>query len=456
MFHVEHRHGVIGDGVRSVTLTPDVRTWGACAREHYATVGERARRMRTQLGLPTDRPVVMSGHQPGFWHPGIVAKVFAMDAVCARAGAASAWAVVEHVAGELGRLDVPVRTPAGRLGVERVTVVDVPGDRSWAVVAGRQPGNVRVGGVADEVDAAGLGRCVEAVARCAGAASVALQLTDAMLGLLGSAPAVVGTLSLSRTDLMRGLVAQMREDPGGMRAAFNEAVARRPGAGVAPLAVDAELGVELPLWVIDRRSGAIEPVFERTPIGQDGLVAPRALLMTALMRLGACDLFIHGTGGGDYDLVTEEWVRGWLGEELAPMAVASADVVLAFEAAGVSGADLARARWRAHRARHDPGMLGDDGRGDAKAALVARIEAAPRGSAERREAFDELHRVLAAARAAHAGALAEIEGEVERIGALLGERAVGGRRDWAFFLYPEASMGALRSRITSGFTTAGS
>ena len=39
--------------------------------------------------------------------------------------------------------------------------------------------------------------------------------------------------------------------------------------------------------------------------------------MTGLMRLAGCDLFIHGTGGGAYDLVTEEWLGSWMGWTLA-------------------------------------------------------------------------------------------------------------------------------------------
>ena len=40
--------------------------------------------------------------------------------------------------------------------------------------------------------------------------------------------------------------------------------------------------------------------------------------MTGMARLAACDLFVHGTGGGIYDTITEAWFREWLGVELAP------------------------------------------------------------------------------------------------------------------------------------------
>ena len=72
---------------------------------------------------------------------------------------------------------------------------------------------------------------------------------------------------------------------------------------------------------------------ERALESRDGeamLLMPRALLLTALVRLGMCDLFIHGTGGLIYDRVTEQWFADWLGQaegSIAPMIGVTAAVV---------------------------------------------------------------------------------------------------------------------------------
>lgn len=42
-------------------------------------------------------------------------------------------------------------------------------------------------------------------------------------------------------------------------------------------------------------------------------IRPRALLTSVWLRVFASDLFIHGIGGAIYDEMTDLWIRGWLG-----------------------------------------------------------------------------------------------------------------------------------------------
>ena len=84
--------------------------------------------------------------------------------------------------------------------------------------------------------------------------------------------------------------------------------------------------LELPFWVIDRRAGSRTALYLRTEVGtlvsEDGMtlgskseakdlfnwsnneqyrLAPRALLITAMLRVLCSDYFIHGLGGARYD-----------------------------------------------------------------------------------------------------------------------------------------------------------
>ena len=84
--------------------------------------------------------------------------------------------------------------------------------------------------------------------------------------------------------------------------------------------------VEVPLWRIrddGRRMRAYDSDVERwldDPPGAPRLM-PRALMLTALVRLAMCDLFVHGTGGAAYDTVMEAWISSWLGVTPAPIGV---------------------------------------------------------------------------------------------------------------------------------------
>jgi hypothetical protein len=109
---------------------------------------------------------------------------------------------------------------------------------------------------------------------------------------------------------------------------------------------------ELPFWVVDHAAGtrhvlqirrepdgiALECNHEQLLTLHKGNVAealtsllfsgqqlvPRGALITATLRLLFSDLFIHGTGGGQYDPCTDALIRNWWSVEPSPFAVASA------------------------------------------------------------------------------------------------------------------------------------
>ena len=59
------------------------------------------REARAELGLPTDRFVVMTGHQAGIWHAGIAEKFIVGARIAADRGG-----VLVHVVVEIGRAHV--------------------------------------------------------------------------------------------------------------------------------------------------------------------------------------------------------------------------------------------------------------------------------------------------------------------------------------------------------------
>lgn len=109
---------------------------------------------------------------------------------------------------------------------------------------------------------------------------------------------------------------------------------------------------ELPFWVVDHTAGSRHVLQvrreldgmtlvcnrERLLTRQKGNVTdaltsllsagqqlvPRGALITATLRLLFSDLFVHGTGGGQYDPCTDALIRNWWSEEPSPFAVASA------------------------------------------------------------------------------------------------------------------------------------
>ncbi|MBX9639087.1 MAG: hypothetical protein K2X97_04985, partial [Mycobacteriaceae bacterium] len=364
-----------------VTLTPAGDRWASLVSARWAgsAANPAAAVFRRELGLPDDRPVVMSGHQARWWHAGILAKQTALAAVCRAGGAsaAAAWIVVDQDASDSVTLLYP-GTPA-KAG-------DLPTRNRWRLapeeLAAQLRADVALGDLpaftpsAPPTDGAtpDAARAMRAIADCTGrwshARNAAEQIARANAELaavaLGEAePTLLFASRLSRTTAMRGLLEKMAADPASCVGAYNRGAAELNAAGIAPLSANAARSrFELPLW---RLSPAGRPtprkrVFTHT-LGDTPLdaLAPRALLMTALLRWLGCDLFIHGLGGGasgqegGYDKVAERWFTHWLGVELAPSVVATATVLLPpVPGAGplVTPGDLIAAQAGAHRARH--------------------------------------------------------------------------------------------------------
>lgn len=450
-----------------VTVDPALAEWAELARRP-ATGSLQGRPMvewrvktRRELGLADDGPIVATGHQTLLWHPGILAKYLAVEAVARRHELARANLIVDQHAGGFGELDVPVRGVDGSLVVRRIVLTraraEVPMSRHEAFTPDPLP--PRIPGAAPHVEA-GLAAILAAVHahRCApnAAAQMAGALEDLMAPWVAPMPSATAT-ELLETTLGRAIVEKMVRDPWRCAACYNAAVAARPDAGITPLLLRDDY-VELPLWRLrpdDRRMPAYDSDAERwleDPTGAPALM-PRALMLTALVRLGMADLFIHGTGGANYDRVMEGWVRAWLDLEPAPIAVATADVYLPLTDHDEEP-DPEAARIEARRVWHDPESAPDaDGPGEVKRDLLAAIASTPWGSPARRRAYFTMHRELAVLRSAHVGRVEKAQREAREAERLVREAEIAGRRDWAFALYERAEIDRLWELVRAAGAT---
>lgn len=469
----------------SVLIEPDAARWSEGARERWGGWGrvrtgkawELARATREALGLDADRPVIMSGHQPGFWHAGIAAKWFALGAAGDASGAQPAWVVVDHDATALGRVRVPVLKESG-LGarwwnVHTGELAPSAGARERNAACDRAAAPAKtpaqMTSLASDAVRAGVERMARALTARAGEPNAARQFALAAADALehvGPRPVLVFATDLVKTPAWGALFEAMRRDPAKCRDAYNGAARAFPAARVAPL----EDG-ELPLW----RLGGPERV---RVLASDleaggGALAPRALLMTAILRMFVCDLFIHGTGGGasgtagdadgaGYDRITERWIPGWLGDDvgggavgggaapLSPSVVASATLTLDLPGPAIDPL-LAKARWTAHAARHDPAMLGDRGAALRKAEIVNALRSRRTTKGERRAAYLELHALLEDVRKRHAARLAELAAAAEKAGDAAEQLALRHDRTWAFPLHEAQKLGGLRDAVAGAF-----
>lgn len=449
--------------LRSITIEPAASTWADLVKRSWnGRPTKQQAEFRAQLGLPTDRPVIMSGHQAEFWHPGIFAKYVATGAAARAIGGAPAWVMVDQDTNTPGNVRYPVHDDGGALRARAWDALP----RAGALAETNVPlCRVPAEGPADAPAAGPESRpALDAISTAlrthASASSVAEQVTLALDDILGQVARTIPTILASRlasTALFVELLDRMRRDPLACVRAYNAAARAHPGAGMK-LLLEGE-DAELPLWVMPglttdpkpRRRATVRALADAAP----GSLAPRALFMTGLLRYAGCDLFVHGLGGGVYDPITEAWFRSWLGAELAPAAVVTATLTLPLEADVLPPEAIDWAVWRAHHARHDPLALGDRSAAARKAALLSRIRAAKKAGEDPAPAFRELHEMLDGLRADHAPALEHLGAEAARVRARRPEAAVLHDRTWAVPFYPHIDLESFRSIIEAAFSSSG-
>lgn len=438
----------------SLHVVPPAGGWHAwrSPREHDPLV----RATRRSLGLPEGGPLVMTGHQAGLWHAGILAKYLAADALASLApGGVWSHVVVDQDVNDAGGLAVPTSD------LRRVTVRLAPG--SPGRVTAMQPVSSRAGAVPPNVHPVVAARVTEIVSLVSATASSpdGPSQLEAMLRRLCeplfALPRGVRATRLAGTEGFRALLDAMATDPVACVAHYNAAVATAPRARLSPLRT---LGgrVELPVWRIDLGTGERRAVFSDSlagvPVEQ---LAPRALLLSAFLRLFVCDLFIHGTGGGLYDRATDAWLTGWRPSwRPCPGAVVSATLTLPLAAPGSLPTPdaIARARWDAHAARHDPSRLGDEASSRTRALLLDRIREAKAGGGDARGAYVALHAMLDEVRARHRTQLDALDATAATLEAAGETARVAHDRTWAFALHPRGSLEALQ-RLIRGEVVAG-
>lgn len=442
--------------IREIRIEPAGRRWGDLARQSW----ERARNdshcmhLRAQLGLPTDRPVIMTGHQPGFWHAGVLVKQVSVDAAAECFGGAACWVVVDQDEVDPGLIAAPVWGKDGLLERGEVRLLPAP-------VAGVAVGSVAAAPVLNETTAAVLEsvedgielarRMLQAhVASESMAAQCARGAIDALQSVTARLPLVFASALLS-TDVAMQWVTEI--DRGAPRAigAYNDAVRQFKDAGIPELTRAGDAW-ELPLWRLGAgkaRERVWSGELERSAKQE---LAPRALFLTAILRRFACDLFVHGVGGWSYDRATEAWVSSWRGEELAPMALCTATVLLDLDRGEpVSAEEASSLVWRAHHARHHPGVLGLHELERRKRALVEEISTLRDRGERTNGLYGELTALLRDYRDANREALHELAAEAEQARRRAEESEVLEDRTWPFILHPRSTLMALRSRVRAEF-----
>lgn len=510
-------------GPRGLLCDPPLEQWEAVAAANRAVLngmdfdvagvpaGELRRAARRRvLGMAgieppaaEDQLVIVTGHQPQFYHPGVWAKAFAVTAVTERSGAAGLNVAVDHDAGELAA-EVPWRHPSepGRLVWTKEFLVPPVGGRPLETLPppGAETTESFLQKLAAHVETLGWRAGSErvrifgdvlrsAAADASSAAEVGLlarQRYEAAFGqqLIPDVP----VSRISRTPEFLRFFVHWAYHADVMRRHYNDALAdyrrrRRVRSQANPfpdLLERPDQGVELPFWALTaagvRRKlyareaddgmvlSHLEGEVARLPAEEgEGAVAalleagvqvrPRAVPLTVFHRLFVADLFVHGTGGGAYDEVTSAFIEAAFGVPAPTYAVVSATLSLPLGERPVQPGAVRALRRQLRDLRFNPQRFAWElGIPDQQLAALLRrkeelidaIQQAERGGSAGPSPKRVLTREIEQVNEALYRALGPVEQSLRAQLAELEVRAAAGavatRRTYPFFLYDPAEL----------------
>jgi hypothetical protein len=441
------------------------------------------------------RPLVVMGHQPVFFHPGVWLKYFLLGKLCAATGALGLHCSVDSDA--VGPVSASI--PTGRDGAGRTTrtlvtlpsdvpleSAPVPGDGAWAAFESAVRDDLRGLGMPDLMDRFGAFADGDAEAR-----REALTLAAYLDGLRGvyerrtGVPryADVGVSALASTPEFHAFALHLVQDPPALRAAYNGALDAhrrahriRSAANPFPNLIEADGRVETPFWaLVDGRRrdlfaardgarlvlGTGTQRLATVPLGPAGVGAlaasgvalrPKALTLTMFARVCLGDLFIHGAGGGRYDRVTDVLTQELLDVRPAPYAVATATLHLPLGHGRDIGAHRHALERRLMDLRHNPDRhLAAPGETeqrliDEKWALIRAVEAMRPGR-ERRAATRRIRDVNGLLAERLAPEIARVESELAALSAEPPADDAAEFRGYPFFLFEPRDVAALVPEI---------
>jgi len=206
-----------------------------------------------------------------------------------------------------------------------------------------------------------------------------------------------------------------------------------------------------PIHTIDYSLDAEEQVScLRDTLGDTFCLRSRALTTTMFFRLFCADLFIHGVGGGKYDIVTDTIIENFFGIKPPTYAVSSATVHLPTESVVSGSEDVDKLRYQARDASYNPGRYvapGVRASEEFQAKLAEKkqiLESMPeRKKADRYKGFLRVKELNEEMMASTPSLKQNMESKLAAALAVLKQKSILQGRNYPFFLFPQEKIKSL-------------
>jgi hypothetical protein len=331
-------HRVIGEG-----CVADVRREMLEVARGYSS---QLRACALKVGIPIEsqsggplngpRPIVMAGHQPGIYHPGILEKTKRLTMIARETGGVALNIAIDTDEGDAGRVLWPLRQGEGIHIRDGVITTPMKLYRDQRIGPKAQVAGVFAEMVRD-LRASGRQEAADGAMR-ASRLYEALEGESAVLAnavvrkyLCGDGYDELPLSLILETPSVKAFLWRIVDDADRFTSMYNatleayraEHKIKNP-ANPFPNMERTSEDVEVPLWEILDGVRSRVVVRPGQPSLTNSLLAPRGSIVTLLLRGVCSDLFIHGMGGAKYDQFVNAFARALWGEELPRFVVASA------------------------------------------------------------------------------------------------------------------------------------
>ena len=306
------------------------------------------------------RPILMAGHQPALFHPGVWFKNFALSRVAQQTGAVAVNLVIDNDVASRSSIRVPRRDsethhvvhevvpyddPAGGVPYEQTTIrnqkvfdqFDEEVQRVMATVVEKPCVDQLWDHARAAIERCGVAGCALAQARHGLEGDLGLQTLELPLGVVCRTTTFMEFVLAILTELPRfqrcyNLAADEYRQHHGIRSTAHPVpnLSEQGGWFEAPLWIYGnQTPVRRPVWVrlsddhlvisdraerevkIDIRYPRLAAEQLTSLVNPDFKLRPRALLTTMYARLILSDLFMHGIGGAKYDQLGDRIIRSF-------------------------------------------------------------------------------------------------------------------------------------------------
>lgn len=451
-------------------------------------------------------PILLAGHQPQLFHPGVWLKNFALGALARQNGALAVNLVIDSDTAKT----TSVRVPGG--SAAHPWIEDVPFDRSGPVIPyeerpvldrelffdfGRRAAECIASLVPDPLLRRYWSRATARMAHTDNLGACLAQSRHELEGDWGVATLEVPQSRVCRMEPHAWFVAHLVAQLPRFQAVYNGAVEEyrrvnriRSTAHPVPNLVQEGQWWEAPFWIwtaddpqrrrlfVRRARGEIElsdrgsrriglslspdgdagrAAEQLVALGRQGVkIRCRALVTTLWARLVLGDVFVHGIGGAKYDQVTDALIRNFFGLDPPGLVVLSGTLHLPVERARVSEDARRRIKHRLRELTFHPECCMNrpsETRGERGSEAEELIRAKRRWIETRQTPqnagmrYREIRRINAALQPWVASQRERLRDEQEAVDRALRAEAVLSWREYAFCLFPEKTLQDFFDRV---------